>query len=229
VFSGALLWQNRGFVGGVAATSLARTDAFDVELTDDGVALYSRGRFLVLTAFVGAAMAGGIRADSATAAGTAVPSAAQDRQILNFALLLEDLKSGFYGEALARGTLRGETRQFAEVAGAHERAHAKLLRQSLGSHARPRATFRFGALTRNPGRFVAAATELEELAVGAYNGQAANLTKNALAAALKIVSVEGRHAAWIRAIADEEPAPSAADPGVDVAAVEAALKKLQIR
>jgi hypothetical protein len=48
----------------------------------------------------------------------------------------------------------------------------------------------------------------------AYNGQAANLTKPALAAAAEIVSVEGRHAAWISDLAGEPPAPRAADVGV---------------
>ena len=49
-----------------------------------------------------------------------------------------------------------------------------------------------------PERFEPTALKLEDLGVAAYNAQAPNLTKAALAAAARIVSVEARHAAWIR-------------------------------
>lgn len=178
----------------------------------------------------GAVVAGGILferggADAATAR---QPSAAQDRAILNFALLLEYLKSAFYAEALAQGRLKGEVREFAEVAGGHERDHVQAIKGALGSHARRAPRFRFGVATRDPKRFQETAIALEDLAVAAYNAQAANLTKDALAAAIKIVSVEARHAAWIRALAGEEPAPTAADPGESVSAVTARLKRLHI-
>jgi Ferritin-like domain len=65
---------------------------------------------------------------------------------------------------------------------------------------------------------------LENIGVAAYNGQAANLTKGALAAAAEIVSVEGRHAAWISALAGEPPAPRAADAGASSADV---VRRLQ--
>ena len=204
-------------------------EVFEVDVAEGGVELYARGRFLKLAAAAGAVVATGTWAAGTEAAAVNAPSAAQDRNIFNFALLLEDLKSGFYADALAHGRLHGEVKRFAEIAGAHERAHAAFLRRALGGHARPEAHFRFGALTRDRMKFVTAAAELEELAVAAYNGQAGNLTKGGLAGAIKIVSVEGRHAAWIRAIADEEPAPRAADPGIDVDAVTAALRKLHIR
>ena len=52
---------------------------------------------------------------------------------------------------------------------------------------------------------------LEDVAVAAYNGQAANLTKGALQAAATIISVDARHAAWIRSIIGESPAADAVD------------------
>ena len=52
---------------------------------------------------------------------------------------------------------------------------------------------------------------LEDTGVAAYNGQGANVTKKVLAAAASIVSVEARHAAWIRDIAKKLPAPAAFD------------------
>ena len=47
--------------------------------------------------------------------------------------------------------------------------------------------------------------------MAAYNGQATNLSRATLEAAAKVVSVEARHAAWIRSIIGEPPAPDATD------------------
>jgi hypothetical protein len=66
---------------------------------------------------------------------------------------------------------------------------------------------------------------LENTGVAAYNGQAANLTKKALAAAAEIVSVEGRHAAWISDLAGVDPAPRAADPGASATAVASIIRR----
>jgi hypothetical protein len=191
--------------------------------------LQPRCGFLKLALVGGAAVAGLTSLAESDAFSANGVSKEQDRRIFAFALLLEDLKSAFYADALAHSAVDGELRRFAEVAGAHERAHAARLRRALGRHARPAPTFRFGKSTRERASFIATATELEDLAVAAYNGQAGNLTKKALAAALGIVSVEGRHAAWIRAIGDEAPAPRAADPGEGTAEVEAILRRLHLR
>ena len=55
--------------------------------------------------------------------------------------------------------------------------------------------------------------KLEDLAVATYNGQAVNLTPASLKAAARIVSVEARHAAWIRSIVGEVPATRGDGPG----------------
>lgn len=185
--------------------------------------------------FLRAVAAGGVAAATASWYGLdppgadARPSQVQDRAIFNFALLLEYLKDSFYSETLAHGWARGELREFVAVAGEHERAHAQFLAHTLGKHARKRPTFDFGESTRRRPAFLRTARALEDLAVAAYNGQAANLTPSGLAAAVRIVSVEGRHAAWIRALAGDDPAPRAADPGQGAADVEAALRRLHIR
>jgi rubrerythrin len=149
----------------------------------------------------------------AAAAAASEPSPAQDRAIFNFALLLEYLQAAFYTQAVKDAMLTGDVRSFAEVVSEHERAHVDYLRKALGKHARPRPQFDFGDATRSESAFLEAAVLLENTGVLAYNGQAANLTKPALAAAAEIVSVEGRHAAWISALAGKPPAPRAADVG----------------
>ena len=51
----------------------------------------------------------------------------------------------------------------------------------------------------------------EQTAVAAYNGQGTNLTRPALAAAVEILPVEARHAAWVRDLVGKRPAPLAQD------------------
>jgi rubrerythrin len=181
-------------------------------------------------------LAGGLLAGASAAAGFslfgsrlgsagAAPSETQDAKIFNFALLLEYLQAGFYGDAVARGKLKGEVREFAETVAEHERDHVAYLRKALGPRARDRPRFDFRDATRDQRKFLQSAVLLENTGVAAYNGQAANLTKKALAAAAEIVSVEGRHAAWISDLAGIDPAPRAADPGASANAVVAIINR----
>jgi len=173
----------------------------------------------------GAVTAGGAVLGALPRLASSAPSPAQDVKILNLVLLLEYIESAFYAEARARGALRGELREFVRVVGAHEQQHLSALKGALGSKARKEPRLRFGNATNDPDAFVAAAIELEDTSVAAYNGQATNLTKPTLAVAAKIVSVEARHAAWIRAIAGKPPAADATDPSLTQAQVRAALQK----
>ena len=152
------------------------------------------------------------------------PSAAQDAEILNFALLLEHVQAGLYADALRRKALSGELREFAEIVGAHERAHIAFIRKALGDKARKPPKLDFGDDTATAESFTDVALKLEDLGVAAYNAQAPNLTKGALAAAARIVSVEARHASWIRAIAGVTPAPDASEPPASAERVAATLK-----
>ncbi|MFL5859465.1 MAG: ferritin-like domain-containing protein [Solirubrobacteraceae bacterium] len=185
---------------------------------------WSRGSFLRVAAGTGGAVLGGALVGRRVAVSDAAPSPAQDRRIFQFALVLEELQAAFYSEALNRGGLHGDLHEFATVVGAHERAHVAFLRKSLGGAALPPRTFHFGDATSNPERFGAAAHEIENIGVAAYNGQGAKLTAGAMEHAAEIVSVEGRHAGWIGALLRDPPAPRAADPGLDANAVLAQLK-----
>ena len=109
--------------------------------------------------------------------------------------------------------------------GDHERRHVEFLRSQLGGGARRRPRLDFGNAVAGPERFVATAIELEDLTVVAYNGQAPNLTAGALAAAARIVSVEARHAAWIRDLDGRNPAPLAADRPISAAAATRAINR----
>jgi rubrerythrin len=186
----------------------------------------SRAQFVARVVVAGGALAaGGIVLGGLPRLAESAPSTAQDRKILNFALLLEYIESAFYSEALAKGGLSGDLLTYATIVRDHERAHVAFLKQVLGKSARKKPTLDFGGTTVEPGKFTAAAIALEETVIAAYNGQATNLTKPTLAAAATIVSVEARHAGWIRAIAGKNPAPSATDRPETAAAVQAAVKR----
>jgi rubrerythrin len=175
----------------------------------------------------GAGAAAALLGRAPDAFGATALSAAQDRRILQFALEVEQLKAAFYAEAAAKRKLTGELRQFAVVAAGHEQDHADALARALGKRAKKPQHFAFGHETTDAHAFTAAAIALEEAAVGIYNEEAANLRTPALALALEIVSVEGRHAAWIRSLAGDRPAPRAADPGQTSTTVMSTLKRIQ--
>jgi hypothetical protein len=180
----------------------------------------------------GTFLAGGLLIGGLPKIALGAPSAQQDAEILNFALLLEYLESEFYVEAVNKGALSGETLAFATVVRDHELAHVDYLKQALGSAARSKPTFDFKDTTSNADKFRATAIVLEDTGVAAYNGQGPRLTKKTLAAAGTIVSVEARHAAWIRHIVAgpsypnapaDYPAPAALNPAMTKEEVEAAV------
>src|SRR6201991_678186 len=176
-----------------------------------------------LLALAGATVAGVVRGDHAEPA-LSRPSVKQDAEILNFALLLEFIQSGFHAEGLRRAGLTGELRTFAQTAAAHEAEHVAALKAALGTAARTAPKLDFGDDTADADRFSLAALKLEDLGVAAYAAQAPNLTSGALKAAARIVSVESRHSAWIRDLRGLNPAPTAAGPAIEAQRVIDTLK-----
>jgi rubrerythrin len=172
----------------------------------------TRAEFVARGILAGGALAGGgALLVALPRVAISAPSPAQDQKILNFALELEYIEAGFYAETFAKRKLTGELLEYVSTVRHHERAHVAFLKGVLGSNARKEPDLDFGDATSDPTKFTAAAIALEETVIAAYNGQAANLTKGTLAKAATIVSVEARHAGWIRAIAGKNPAPNATD------------------
>lgn len=197
----------------------------DLTQLDPGNGRWSRAEFLRggLVAGGGIVVAGVLLGELPAPAESA-PSPEQDAEILNFVLRLEHLQVAFYAEALDRGQILGEPREFARVVGGHERDHVAFIEQTLGGAARPAPGFDFGEATADQASFLAAAGDIEDLAVGAYNAQAPNLTPGAFKAAARIVSVEARHAAWIRDVAGLNPAPEASEPVTTAARVMSTVR-----
>jgi rubrerythrin len=156
-------------------------------------------------------------------------SKAEDVRILQLVLQLEHTQVAFYQQALRDAGLGGELREFAQTALGHERQHLAVVKKALGPKAGPKPRFDFGTKTRSADAFRKAAIELEDIAVAGYNGQATNLTKATLAAAAEIVSVEARHAAWVRALAGDVAAPDPVDEPMTAGQVVAGLQKIGLR
>jgi len=157
------------------------------------------------------------------------PSKAQDARILQLVLQLEYTQVAFYEQALKQAGLQGDLRAFAQAALAHEREHLAAIQKALGAKAGAKPAFDFGPRTKSAEAFRRAAIALEDIAVAGYNGQATNLTKATLAAAAEIVSVEARHAAWVRAIAGEVAAPDPVDKPITAQEAARGLHEIGMR
>ncbi|KAJ7646676.1 ferritin-like domain-containing protein [Roridomyces roridus] len=130
-----------------------------------------------------------------------------DPQVLNYALTLEHLEAAFYKEGLAKFSAAdlkaagypdwtyGRLGQIYD----HEAAHVKFLTtalQAAGAQAVEACMYKFPISDIKS--FVSLAGILESVGSTAYTGGAAFITnKDYLTAAASILTVEGRHAAWI--------------------------------
>ncbi len=176
--------------------------------------------------------AGGAAVAAAVVSGAPDRSRAQsgdDAQALGLLLLVEYTEDAFYRAALGRGRLQGELKAYAKTVAAQEGEHLAFVKRALGGNADPAPRFDFAPESLTGEGFAATAAELEDLAVAAYNGQATNVSAATLDAAATIVSVEARHAAWIRSIVGEPPAPDATDKPRDAGEVLAGLERIGLR
>jgi Ferritin-like domain len=193
----------------------------------DGPAGEGISRAQFLKGALGAGIvAGGVLVTGLPKLASSAPSASMDTEILNFLLELEYLQQAFYSEATESGALAGELSEFAQAVGVHEDEHVAYLEELLGGEARSSPEFDFGDAAATEEKFAQTAFVLEEIGAGAYIGQGPNLTADRVTKVASLVSVEARHAAWIRAILEKNPAPRAADPALAERKVRAEVAKL---
>ena len=191
----------------------------------------TRGQLFRRAALSGTALIGGGLALSGVP--TAFAQDVSDVDILNFLLLNESLEVAFYTEALRRANLGRRARSFASQVRVNEVIHRDTVRAALGANARPLPAFEFGNTTANERNFLTTALALENNDVAAGNGAGPLLdSKQLLAVAGQIVSVEARQAAWIRRIVygpdydgrAQLPAPVPFDQPISIAQAQAALR-----
>ncbi|MXV50229.1 twin-arginine translocation signal domain-containing protein [Pedobacter sp. HMF7647] len=127
-----------------------------------------------------------------------------DTGILNYAYALEQLEAAFYTQAVASfgGDSSWTVAEKALITDIrdHEIAHREFFKTALGTNAIGSLEVNFDSINFNSkANVLATAKAFEDLGVSAYNG-AGYLIENGdyLTLAGKIVSVEARHAAYIR-------------------------------
>jgi hypothetical protein len=125
-----------------------------------------------------------------------------DIGILNYAYALEQLEAAFYAQVVLTtysGITALETSLLTDIRD-HEIAHREFFKAALGTNALPALQVDFSSVNfGSRDSVLGTAKVFEDLGVSAYNG-AGRLIKNPayLELAGKIVSVEARHAAYIR-------------------------------
>ncbi len=125
-----------------------------------------------------------------------------DTGILNYAYALEQLEAAFYTKMIETpySGITPDEKRFLEDIKAHEIAHREVLKNGLANNAIPALEFDFSSIDfGSKQKVLEAAKAFEDLGVSAYNGAAKLLqSADSLALAAKIVSVEARHASFIR-------------------------------
>jgi rubrerythrin len=193
------------------------TDSALRELADDPS---SRKRFIKMLGGAGAASAltvvlaaCGDDDKAASAAGSSTSNSMSsdadnksDLKILNYALTLEFLEADFYDKVINSGLVTDRaTVALAKRFGSTEQEHVEALKatiKKLGGKAvmAPKTKFQ-PTLDKGLQAVLETAATVENLGAAAYLGQAGNIkSKEVLAAALSIHSVEARHAAALNTL-----------------------------
>jgi len=125
-----------------------------------------------------------------------------DVGILNYAYALEQLEAAFYMQVVASPYKQMSDMEKAYLTDIrdHEIAHREFFKAALGSKAIQALEVNFSAIDFTSRTSVlGTAKAFEDLGVSAYNGAGKLLVNpDYLTIAGKIVSVEARHAAWVR-------------------------------
>jgi hypothetical protein len=179
-----------------------------------GAAAAALGAFIA--ACGGSSSSSSTSSSSSSAAGSASTSTGSsgtasgkgDLAIVNYALTLEYLESQFYDKVGQSGLFKGATLAMLKRFGAEEHAHVSALKavaMKLGTPA-PMPTGKFPL--HNASQVAKLAATVENLGASAYLGQAGLIqSKEILAAALSIHTIEARHAATLNLLLKKSPTP----------------------
>jgi rubrerythrin len=190
------------------------TDSALRELADDPS---SRKRFFKMLGGAGAVSAATVFlaacGDDDKKASASPPAASDvkdnnnsDLKVLNYALTLEFLEADFYKQVIASGLVKdAKVASLAKKFGETEQEHVDALKATitkLGGKPVAAPKTKFGpTLDKGLKAVLQTAADVENLGAAAYLGQAGNIkSKEVLAAALAIHSVEARHAAALNTL-----------------------------
>jgi rubrerythrin len=135
-----------------------------------------------------------------------------DLGIVNYALTLEYLETDFYKKVAASGLFKGKNLAVIKQFGEEEAAHVEALKgaaKKLGGQpaAQPKTKFPL----KSASSVLKLAQTVEDLGAAAYLGQAGKIkSKEILAAALSIHTIEARHAAALNMLLGKSVTPDGA-------------------
>lgn len=125
-----------------------------------------------------------------------------DFGVLNYAYALEQLEAAFYIQVASNppAAFSAVEKAYFQDIQFHEIAHREFFKKALGSAAIPGLEVNFSSINfTDRASVLGAAQAFEDLGVAAYNGAGVRIkSDDYLTLAGKIVSVEARHAAYIR-------------------------------
>ncbi len=194
-----LKMAGKGMGAGAAATSLA---AFIAACGSSSSSSSSAA---------GTSSAAATSSSAAAATTSSSSSSSGDLAIVNYALTLEYLEAQFYAKVIKSGLFTGKNLSVIKTFGAEEAQHVIALKKVAGSLGTP-ATEPTGKFPiKNAAQVTELAGTVENLGAAAYLGQAPNIkSKEILAAALAIHTIEARHAATLNLVLKKSPTPDGA-------------------
>ena len=185
----------------------------------------SRKRFLKMMGGAGAASAFAIflaacgedeeKKSSGSGTKTEKMGNAQDLEIVQYALTLEYIETDFYNAVIDAGVIKDKKiGEAATMIRDNEQEHvdalAAVVKQLGGTPKKPKTTFT-SVIEGGPETVLQTAAEVENLGAAAYLGQAGRIkSKEILASALAIHTVEGRHAALLNSLVGKSIVPDGA-------------------
>ena len=182
-----------------------------------GAAAAALGAFIAACGSSSSSSSSGGSSSSAASTGAATSGtpahsgSSGDLAIVNYALTLEYLESQFYAAVVQSGLFHGSTLSMLKMFGDEENQHVSALKTvaiSLGTPAaKPTGKFPL----HSAAAVAKLAATVENVGAAAYLGQAGNIkSKEILAAALSIHTIEARHAATLNTVLKMSPTPDGA-------------------
>ncbi len=203
--------SDRGVVEQLARDDLERKKFLKMAGKSIGTAASASGLAAFIAACGGSSNTTPATSSSASGGAAAPKSTSGDLGIVNYALTLEYLEAQFYDKVIASHLFNGSVLSTIKSFGAEEHQHVAALKKVASSLGTPAAKPTGKFPINSASQVAKLAATVENLGASAYLGQAPRIqSKEILAAALAIHTIEARHAATLNSVLKMSPTPDGA-------------------